>query len=109
MAKNDAEGFSKELLDQLLPRRDPKTVLDSVGLVGDLKKALAERMLNAEMDVTPLRPGAMLFFLCTCVALAFSALAIVGDARHQAGAAGDRDPGRPLARAHAIRRAIPSA
>jgi putative membrane protein len=73
MAKNDAEGFSKELLDQLLPRRDPKTVLDSGGLVGDLKNARAERMLNTEVDVTPLRPGAMLFFLCTCVALALSA------------------------------------
>ncbi|MBL8540863.1 MAG: IS256 family transposase [Betaproteobacteria bacterium] len=51
MAKNDAEGFPKELLDQLLAGRDPKTVLDSGGLLGDLKKALAERMLNAEMDV----------------------------------------------------------
>jgi putative transposase len=50
MAKNDS-GFSKELLDQLLAGRDPKTVLDSTGLMGDLKKALAERMLNAEMDV----------------------------------------------------------
>jgi len=51
MAKNDAETISKELLDQLLAGRDPKTVLDSGGLIGDLKKALAERMLNAEMDV----------------------------------------------------------
>jgi putative transposase len=51
MAKNDTEGLSKELLDQLLAGRDPKTVLDSGGLIGDLKKALAERMLNAEMDV----------------------------------------------------------
>src|SRR6201996_4181843 len=51
MAKKDAEGFSKELLDELLAGRDPKTVLDSGGLIGDLKKALAERMLNAEMDV----------------------------------------------------------
>jgi len=51
MAKNDTEAFSKELLDQLLAGRDPKTVLDSGGLLGDLKKALAERMLNAEMDV----------------------------------------------------------
>lgn len=51
MAKNDSERFSKELLDQLLVGRDPKTVLDSGGLIGDLKKALAERMLNAEMDV----------------------------------------------------------
>jgi putative transposase len=51
MAKHDTEKFSKELLDQLLAGRDPKTVLDSCGLIGDLKKALAERMLNAEMDV----------------------------------------------------------
>jgi putative transposase len=50
MAKND-HGFSKELLDQLLAGRDPKSALDSSGLIGDLKKALAERMLNAEMDV----------------------------------------------------------
>lgn len=51
MAKNDTEAFSRDLLDQLLAGRDPKTVLDSGGLIGDLKKALAERMLNAEMDV----------------------------------------------------------
>jgi putative transposase len=50
MAKNDDKGFSAELLDQLLAGRDPKSVLDSGGLIGDLKKALAERMLNAEMD-----------------------------------------------------------
>ena len=51
MAKNNTEQFSKELLDQLLAGREPKSVLDSGGLIGDLKKALAERMLNAEMDV----------------------------------------------------------
>ena len=52
MAKNNTtERFSNELLDQLLAGRDPKSVLDSGGLIGDLKKALAERMLNAEMDV----------------------------------------------------------
>lgn len=51
MAKNDTQAFPKELLDQLLAGRDPKTVLDSGGLIGELKKALAERMLNAEMDV----------------------------------------------------------
>jgi len=51
MAKNDTKGFSTELLDQLLSGRDPKAVLDSGGLIGELKKALAERMLNAEMDV----------------------------------------------------------
>jgi putative transposase len=50
MAKKNAEGFSNELLDQLLAGRDPKSVLDSGGLIGELKKALAERMLNAEMD-----------------------------------------------------------
>src|SRR5688500_3988434 len=51
MAKNDTETFSKELLDQLLAGRDPKTVLDSGGLIGDLEKELAGRMLNAEMGV----------------------------------------------------------
>lgn len=51
MAKKDAGPFSAELLDQLLAGRDPKTVLETSGLIGDLKKALAERMLNAEMDV----------------------------------------------------------
>jgi putative transposase len=51
MAKSETQSFSKELLDQLLAGRDPKTVLDSGGLIGELKKALAERMLNAEMDV----------------------------------------------------------
>jgi hypothetical protein len=47
MAKNNTEGFSKEPLDQLLAGRDPKTALDSSGLIGDLKKALAERMRHA--------------------------------------------------------------
>jgi putative transposase len=51
MAKNDTKAFSAELLDQLLAGRDPKSVLDSGGLIAELKKALAERMLNAEMDV----------------------------------------------------------
>lgn len=44
-------SIDAELLDRLLSGRDPKTVLESDGLLGDLKKALAERMLNAEMDV----------------------------------------------------------
>ena len=39
-----------ELLDELLQGQDPKTVLSSGGLLGELKKALAERMLNAELD-----------------------------------------------------------
>jgi putative transposase len=40
-----------ELLDQLLEGSDPKTVFESDGLVDELKKALAERILDAEMDV----------------------------------------------------------
>jgi putative transposase len=44
-------SFDAELLDRLLAGRDPKTVLSSEGLVGELKKALAERMLKAELDV----------------------------------------------------------
>ena len=40
-----------EVLDRLLAGRDPKTVFESEGLLGDLKKALAQRMLEAEMDV----------------------------------------------------------
>jgi putative transposase len=51
MAKSKrVSKFSPELLDKLLEGQDPKTVLSSVGLFGDLKKALAERMLNAELD-----------------------------------------------------------
>lgn len=51
MAKREDGPIPAELLDQLLAGRDPKTVLESGGLIGDLKKALAERMLNAELDV----------------------------------------------------------
>lgn len=39
-----------ELLDELLEGRDPKGLFEKDGLLDDLKKALAERMLNAEMD-----------------------------------------------------------
>lgn len=49
--KTSPPAFDAELLDRLLVGRDPKTVLASYGLVGELKKALAERMLNAEIDV----------------------------------------------------------
>src|ERR671921_1814927 len=38
------------VLDQLLAGADPKTAFDPGGLLDDLKKALAERVLNAEMD-----------------------------------------------------------
>ena len=51
MAKKKTAAFSADLLDELLDGQDPATVLQSDGLLGDLKKALAERMLNAELDV----------------------------------------------------------
>src|SRR5689334_5631546 len=38
------------ILDQLLAGADPKTAFDPNGLLDVLKKALAERILNAEMD-----------------------------------------------------------
>ena len=38
------------VLDQLLAGADPKTVFDPNGLFDALKKALTERVLNAEMD-----------------------------------------------------------
>jgi putative transposase len=44
------EAIDPALLDELLAGRDPKTVLSSEGLLGELQKALAERILNAEMD-----------------------------------------------------------
>ena len=51
MAKKPPSAVSAELLDELLAGQDPATVLTADGVLGDLKKALAERMLNAEMDV----------------------------------------------------------
>ena len=50
MAKKTHSAFSADLLDELLDGQEPATVLRSDGLLGDLKKALAERMLNAELD-----------------------------------------------------------
>jgi putative transposase len=38
------------ILDQLLAGADLKTAFDPNGLLDDLKKALAERALNAEID-----------------------------------------------------------
>ena len=43
-------AIKKELLDELLKGRDPKTMFSADGLLGELKKAFAERVLNAEMD-----------------------------------------------------------
>lgn len=43
-------AINRETLDQLLSRRDPKEVFSKDGLFDELKKALAERVLNAEMS-----------------------------------------------------------
>ena len=44
-------AIKSELVDELLNGADPKNVFWSEGLMAEIKKALAERMLNAEMDV----------------------------------------------------------
>ena len=43
-------AIEKDLLDQLLAGRDPQDLFAKNGLVDDLKKALSERLLNAELD-----------------------------------------------------------
>ena len=43
-------AIEKDLLDRLLAGRDPKDVFNKDGLVDQLKKALSERILNAEID-----------------------------------------------------------
>ena len=43
-------AIEKELLDQLLSGRDPNEVFARDGLFDDLRKALSERILNAELD-----------------------------------------------------------
>lgn len=53
MARRKTPKIPDELLDQLLAGADPKTAFDANGLLDDLKKALAERALNAEMDHHP--------------------------------------------------------
>jgi putative transposase len=42
--------IKNEIVDELLKDVDPKKVFSSEGLLSDIKKALAERMLNAELD-----------------------------------------------------------
>ena len=44
-------AIKNELVDELRKGADPKKVFSSEGLMAEIKKALAERMLNAEMDV----------------------------------------------------------
>jgi putative transposase len=50
MPRRKAPHIPDELLDQLLAGADAKTAFDTNGLLDALKKALAERALNAEMD-----------------------------------------------------------
>ena len=50
MARRKQPAISDELLDQLLAGADAKTTFAKDGLLDELKKALAERALNAEID-----------------------------------------------------------
>ena len=43
-------AIDKEVLDQLLAGRDPQGLFAKDGLLDELKKALSERMLTAELD-----------------------------------------------------------
>jgi len=59
MARRKEPKIPDALLDQLLAGADPKTAFDPKGLLDELKKAFAERALNAEMDhhLTTGEPG----------------------------------------------------
>ena len=50
MARRKAPRISDALLDELLGGSDAKSALDPNGLLDELKRALAERALNGEMD-----------------------------------------------------------
>jgi transposase-like protein len=50
MSRRKEPAIPADLLDQLLAGADAATALDQGGLLDSLKKALAERALNAEMD-----------------------------------------------------------
>jgi putative transposase len=43
-------AIKNEIVDELLKGSDPKKVFSSEGLLDEIKKALAERILNAELD-----------------------------------------------------------
>ena len=50
MSRRKEPVIPAEILDQLLAGTDAAAALDQGGLLDVLKKALAERALNAEMD-----------------------------------------------------------
>jgi putative transposase len=50
MARRKQPVIPDAILDQLLAGADPKSAFAKDGLLDELKKALAERALNAEMD-----------------------------------------------------------
>jgi putative transposase len=50
MPRRKQPSIPDELLDQLLAGSDPRAALADGGLLDGLKKALAERVLNAELD-----------------------------------------------------------
>jgi putative transposase len=50
MARRKQSTIPDALLNQLLAGADRKSAFDPNGLLDNLKKALAERALNAEMD-----------------------------------------------------------
>lgn len=47
---NNSTILSNSVLDQLLQETDPQTLFSKDGLIDQLKKRLAERILNAELD-----------------------------------------------------------
>ena len=51
MPRRKQPAIPDELLDQLLAGSDPRAALTEGGLLDGLKKALAERALNAELGV----------------------------------------------------------
>jgi putative transposase len=43
-------SINNEIVNEMLAGQDPKTIIESNGLLDDPEKALNERMLNAEVD-----------------------------------------------------------